>query len=410
MKEFATTLFSQKANSLAMAASVACSISELIPESKTNKDEIRPPFLSIPTPIRQINEPWPRLAASKNIFDIISETKPSDINNMDIHGFDGTNQKADDLWNEDLDIDEPEHPNKNEEIPKKAETNKTAWEADDDIEIDEDVESRISIKIDYSIEPKPLFSSDFINYQLPVVQIMMGAFSNAFKILKEKFAISDFSPLKDLFLATYTYSKIVIPCSAASNLSIISYPTLIAENQFKLPFSIENIRQMVNTGYELTTTAQFSDAKVSFIESLHKMLFIVVCDKKQLSDVKTMVKICREYITGLSMEIERRSIQNDQNRITELAAYFAYCEIQTSHSILVHKNAMVLFYKLKNFKSASILAKRLLDLAPVAEISQQARKIVAACEKNGLNNEVKLNYDEFNPFEICCGSFTPIYQ
>ena len=39
----------------------------------------------------------------------------------------------------------------------------------------------------------------------------------------------------------------------------------------------------------------------------------------------------------------------------------------------------------------------------------QTRKILQACEKNPTN-AVKLDYDELNPFSLCCMTYTPIYR
>lgn len=39
----------------------------------------------------------------------------------------------------------------------------------------------------------------------------------------------------------------------------------------------------------------------------------------------------------------------------------------------------------------------------------QARQVLAACEK-APTDEVQLNYDPRNPFDVCCITFTPIYR
>jgi hypothetical protein len=39
----------------------------------------------------------------------------------------------------------------------------------------------------------------------------------------------------------------------------------------------------------------------------------------------------------------------------------------------------------------------------------QARQVLAACEKTPTD-EVPVNYDPRNPFDICCVTFTPIYR
>ena len=36
-------------------------------------------------------------------------------------------------------------------------------------------------------------------------------------------------------------------------------------------------------------------------------------------------------------------------------------------------------------------------------------QVLAACEKN-LSNEMELDYDQHNPFDLCAASYTPIYR
>ena len=43
------------------------------------------------------------------------------------------------------------------------------------------------------------------------------------------------------------------------------------------------------------------------------------------------------------------------------------------------------------------------------QIAQQARQVLAACERNP-KDVVQLNYDPRNPFDICPLTFTPIYR
>lgn len=42
-------------------------------------------------------------------------------------------------------------------------------------------------------------------------------------------------------------------------------------------------------------------------------------------------------------------------------------------------------------------------------MAQQARQVLAACEQKPVD-EVGVNYDPRNPFDICCITFTPIYR
>ena len=43
------------------------------------------------------------------------------------------------------------------------------------------------------------------------------------------------------------------------------------------------------------------------------------------------------------------------------------------------------------------------------QLAQQARQVLAACEKSPTDAE-QLDYDPRNPFDICSLTFTPIYR
>ena len=92
-----------------------------------------------------------------------------------------------------------------------------------------------------------------------------------------------------------------------------------------------------------------------------------------------------------------------------MAAYFTHCNLQPVHLILTLRTALNLFFKLKNYKTAASFARRLLELGPRPEVAQQTRKILAACEKNPSDTH-ELKYDQHNPFDVCSGSYTPIYR
>ncbi len=75
---------------------------------------------------------------------------------------------------------------------------------------------------------------------------------------------------------------------------------------------------------------------------------------------------CREYSIGLRCEIERKDpekdlITKDPKRSAELAAYFTHAKLQGSHEVLSLRSAMTQFYKLENYATAAIFARRLLE-------------------------------------------------
>ena len=92
---------------------------------------------------------------------------------------------------------------------------------------------------------------------------------------------------------------------------------------------------------------------------------------------------CREYSIGLRCEIERKDpekdlISKDPKRAAELAAYFTHAKLQGSHEVLSLRSAMTQFYKLENYATAGIFARRLL------EKSQAPTKVMPSPEHTSL--------------------------
>jgi len=78
------------------------------------------------------------------------------------------------------------------------------------------------------------------------------------------------------------------------------------------------------------------------------------------------------------METTRKELPKDQaTRVAELAAYFTHCRLQPIHLMLSLRSAMNIHYKIKNFKTASSFARRLLELGPKEEIATQVSFLLA---------------------------------
>lgn len=163
----------------------------------------------------------------------------------------------------------------------------------------------------------------------------------------------------------------------------------------------------------MTTGGKFAEA-VEKLQSLLLQITVLVVDSRQeISEAQQLLKICREYILGLKMETLRKSLPKstieEQKRQCEMAAYFTHCNLQPVHQILTLRTALNMFFKMRNYKTASSFAKRLLELGPKQEVAQQARKILQACDTNPTD-ELQLLYDEHNPFSVCGASYKPIYR
>merc|ERR1719322_664961 len=161
------------------------------------------------------------------------------------------------------------------------------------------------------------------------------------------------------------------------------------------------------------TSGKFADAVNKFRAILLAIPLLVVESKQDEAEAFQLREICTNYLVGLTMETRRKELPKasaeEQKRVCEMAAYFTHCNLQPVHQILTLRTACNMFFKLKNFKTAGSFARRLLELGPKPEVAQQTRKILQACDKNPMD-EHQLAYDEHNPFDICAGSFTPIYR
>ena len=77
----------------------------------------------------------------------------------------------------------------------------------------------------------------------------------------------------------------------------------------------------------------------------------------------------REYNIGLRCEMERKALAEDPKRAAELAAYFTHAKMQPGHIVLSLRSAMTQFYKLENFATAAIFARRLLEMNAPSKVA-----------------------------------------
>ncbi|UXI18026.1 Exocyst complex component 8 [Sarcoptes scabiei] len=385
-------------------------------------------FMQPPIPILPNEENWPLLTVSRSFFEgAMAATKGkaglksvADVLLIDENG------DGEDNWGEEADLNLNDDDQKDmladdEEMHDALATNdndEPGWDVD---ELDvHDLPQIDSVPDEnYFIAPTRGYPPGHFwvkNSRLVVDHVLAGSFETAFRLLNEQVAVVNFEPLKKLFMMTYARSR-------ASFQGLANFPPMFAYPQrnledftkglpaigLKLPTLIQRLQQC----YQLTTLGKFQDAIERFRNLLLSILFLTVDSKQEINEAKQLLEICREYILGLSIEIERKSMPKEslenQKRSCEMAAYFTHIHLQPIHQILTLRTALNLFYKLKNFQTAASFARRLLELGPKADIAAQTRKVLQACEKTETD-EYKLNYSEHNPFTVCAASFTPIYR
>uniref|UniRef100_A0A8D2PDY9 COPI coat complex subunit alpha n=1 Tax=Zosterops lateralis melanops TaxID=1220523 RepID=A0A8D2PDY9_ZOSLA len=351
-------------------------------------------LLQPPAPVLPLDTNWPLLTVSKGFFEgsIAGKGKggalAADID-MDTVGTEGWGEDAELQLDEDGFVDAGE--GFGEEGAGKGQEEGGGWEVEEDLDLPPELdvpagpagtaEDGFFVPPTKGTSPAQVWCN---NSQLPVDHILAGSFETAMRLLHDQVGVTNFGPYKQLFMQTFSRGRTTFQA-----LPIIFLP---------------NSRDFLGNNALPAVGLKLSE----LIQRLQLSRFLGFVPQAQ-----QLIAICREYIVGLSMEIERKKLPKEtleqQKRICEMAAYFTHSNLQPVHMILVLRTALNLFFKLKNFKTAATFARRLLELGPKPEVAQQTRKILAACEKNPVDSH-QLNYDQHNPFDICAASYRPIYR
>jgi len=250
-----------------------------------------------------------------------------------------------------------------------------------------------------------------------------GKFEDAIQLLHQQIGAINFQPLKPMFLRLHQGSSVQL-------IALSGLPPITVHLERKSPPSREGEANPVSTGlprlsitlkaqidklteaYRAFSNGQFVAAKDLFTTILQALPLIVAQSPEEAKEIKDLVGICREYLIGIAAELKRKDIASggESKRSLELAAYFANCDLQKKHVQLSLKSAMNIAAKIKNFGIADEFGRRLLDLNPPEATVTHTRKVLRLCEQKGRANEISIDYDSRNPFVICSGSLTPIYQ
>mmetsp|Transcript_28725 Transcript_28725/g.31900 ORF Transcript_28725/g.31900 Transcript_28725/m.31900 type:complete len:553 (+) Transcript_28725:3-1661(+) len=258
-----------------------------------------------------------------------------------------------------------------------------------------------------------------VNSSLAADHVAAGQFESAMKLLNSQIGIVNFAPMKGHFMSLYSSSNVQhwgLP-------SLKPFTTYLqrefnASKRIAKPLIYSELQHQMGSlreGYLLTTQAKFQQACVVYQSILTKLPLLVVDSPDEVDQVKELISICREYTTGLVIELKRREVMSDRSkpqpvRAAELAALFTHCNLQPGHLMLCLRSAANICVKIKNFATAHAFATRLLELNPKTDVLRWVKKVIHHCEQNQLKESCAMDYDGRNPFVICSGSFTPIYR
>eukprot|EP00049_Salpingoeca_infusionum_P027282 m.31496 g.31496 ORF g.31496 m.31496 type:complete len:1209 (-) comp9423_c0_seq1:1240-4866(-) len=377
--------------------------------------------LVAPEPVCPNQTNWPLLTMSKGFFDNAPSTKATAFAAADAD-IDGLDEEG--AWGDD-DLDLGDGDELGGDIGGDEEDEDGAgWGGDDDdldlegIELEEpageDGSDSFFVAPTVGVPQTQMWSN---NSSAICDHVAAGSFDSAMTMMKKQLGIVVFEPFREIFMAQYTRARVAAPGLASTPPTFFctqrNWQDAGARNGLPaIDLKLEHLAEQIQSAYQATTKGKFADALTAFRRILLLVPLLVLQSKSDLSEAEQLISICREYIVGLSMELERRDIAKQPGqaaRAAELAALFTHCDLQQVHLLLTLNTAQTAFFKLKNYKTCGSFARRLLELGPRPELAAKSKKVLQACEKYGTD-EVELNYDVHNPFTVSAGSHTPVFR
>ncbi|RGB25538.1 coatomer WD associated region-domain-containing protein [Rhizophagus diaphanus] len=384
-------------------------------------------LLKPPMPIiRQHDSNWPLLTVSRSFFDSAftnTDSNPLAAPLALAEGIDdiGGDWGGDDDFGLNVDVEKVDDQRIGGEVVEEG----SGWDIDVDlnVQLDKEIAKELANGAQGEFIPPTSGTNEselwVHNSPLAADHVAAGSFETAMQLLNRQVGAVNFEPLKSHFLKTFQATRTYLPCN-------VSLPPLVyhirrnpeeTETRRMLPVLPYNFQAIISVqlqeAYRTTTAAKFQEATIQFRNIIHSILLIAVSKKSEIDEVHQLIEVCREYIVGLSMEQTRRKFTLDSpentKRALELAAYFTHCRLQPAHLQLSLRSAMTLSFKAKNCLTASMFARRLLELAPPPQVATSARQIQTIAD-NTPRDEITLDYDQYNPFVVCAISYTPIYK
>ncbi|GAB2291771.1 hypothetical protein Dimus_026025 [Dionaea muscipula] len=386
-----------------------------LPEGKV------PSLLIPPAPVLCSGD-WPLLNVTRGIFDGGLENRARGVADEEEEGGEGD-------WGEDLDMADVENIDNGDiaavlEDGEVGEENEEegGWDLEDLELPPEEITPRASVNSRFTdfVAPTPGMSVSQIWIQrssLAAEHAAAGNFGAAMQLLNRQLGIKNFTPLRSMFLDLHAGSHTFL--RGLSSAPVISVAVERGWNESASPnvrsppalvFNLSQLDEKVRLAYKATSGGKFTDALGLFLGILHCLPLIVVESRREVDDVKDLIRIGREYVLGLKMELRRKDMKDEPVRQQELAAYFTHCNLQIVHLRLALISAMLACYKAKNLATAANFARRLLETNPNIESHvKNARQVLQAAERN-MVDAAELNYDFRNPFVVCGATFVPIYR
>lgn len=304
-------------------------------------------------------------------------------------------------------------------LDDEGEEEEGGWDMeDDDLDIGDDFDDIPELQDDVVV-PKSEGADGEIahwlrNNKTAAGYVAVGAFDQAASLLNKQLGVTNFEPLRKRFMEVYSANKLYLP-------GVDELPAMRdyirADNDEDDPnkftpyipgFAL--LEEKLAVAFKFFRANNLPEAIATFREIVYTIAVLTVTDEEQEAKCDDVLTLCREYILGLLIELQRRALDPlDVKRNLELAAYFTRAKLQNAHRVNALQVAMLQSFKNKNYSSASFFASELLKLVPSGAKAEQAQKIRSRADTIA-SDAVEIDFDPYAEFDICAASFTPIYK
>lgn len=290
-----------------------------------------------------------------------------------------------------------------------------AWDmGDEDFGIEEEVENVEEGEETLTAIEQTSEVATWVKYsKLPSVLAASGAFVAAGEALNKQVGVVEFEPLRKYFIERFEGARTYLATTPAELPAIEGYIRSDTENKNNiLPYfsDISTVTEKMQEGFKLFKANKLEAAISIFRDVIYRIILLAVDNEEDERTARETLRIAKEYILGLSIELERRSLEaTDVKRNLELAAYFTKADLIPSHKSNALQVAMSQNFKFKNYVQASYFAGKFLEIVSSGPRAEQARKIKSRADSKA-SDEVTIDFDPYADFKVCAATYTPIYK
>lgn len=253
-----------------------------------------------------------------------------------------------------------------------------------------------------------------------------GAFDTALQLLQRQAGIVSFTPLEPWLWRCFVAARALVPGAPGMSPLIVH---LRRNNEASegdlgkvLPASPLRLSYLethhLASAYRAVSGNKLHDAEHEFRSLLHMLVLTPALNELEAQRILELIGECREYLIGISIELERRALAADAAqandpaqvaRIVELAALFTHVQMQPQHQMLALRIAMMEARRVGNLAMAGHFARRLIEMQPPAKVVQVAQQIVSLSDRQPRDAVLVSSYSVHeSDYVICAGSHTLI--